>query len=474
MVTVHIHRDFKIYHNHLIFLILRDHAKVRRATIQALEEKSNDLEMQLSQNVSGFKRSKTEVTPEQVLAKLSPEQTLIDFLVYTEVDLKTQKYKSEQVIALIANKQNGIKLIKLGELAPIAAAIKTYQAAIVPTKDNANTREQTLKQTAQTLYAQLWQPLTPHLQNKKTVYLIPDGDLHLLPFKALQDKCGKYLAEKWQLITLSSARDIVLPPLTGKATTAAIFAAPSYGDDTVATVNTTRAIDLKNIHFSALASALNEGQQIDKLFRKKQPKSPAKLFLKDQATEQTVTATISPKILHLATHGFFFEDSKPDEKALEHGIMRGLDQPMPFTNIDNPLTRSGLAFVGANLGVKGITQADGSDGILTALEVLNLNLEGTDLVTLSACDTGKGDVKIGEGVYSLNRAFQEAGAKAVLSTLWSVDDKATAEFMQKFYNRFLDGKPAQQSIQETQNEFMHDKQYSNPFYWAGFVMMGKE
>ena len=154
--------------------------------------------------------------------------------------------------------------------------------------------------------------------------------------------------------------------------------------------------------------------------------------------------------------------------------MRGLDQPLPLGKIENPLTRSGLAFVNANLGIKGIQQPDGTDGILTALEVLNLKLEGTDLVTLSACDTGKGDVKIGEGVYSLNRAFQEAGAKAVLSTLWTVDDQATGEFMQKFYARFLDGKPAQVAIQETQQEFMLDKHYSDPFYWAGFVMTGKD
>ncbi len=465
-------QEFKALRTQVSNLAFSD--KVDKQTIQILEEKSNTVEMQLSQQVSGFKRSKTEITPTQVIEKLSPEQSLIDFLIYTEVDFKTQKNKTEQVIALITDSQNGIKLIKIADLAPIAAAIKTYQTAIVPSKENANTREQTLKQTAHTLYSQLWQPLTPYLQNKTTVYLIPDGILHLLPFKALQDKDGSYLAEKIQLITLSSARDIVLPPLEGKATAAVIFAAPDYGDAKEATENTTRALDLKTIYFKPLASALNEGQQIDKLFRKKQPESPAKLFLKAQATEQAVTATTSPKILHLATHGFFLEDSKPDEKQLERGLMRGLDQPVPFNKIDNPLTRSGLAFAGANLGVKGIKQADGTDGILTALEILNLNLEGTDLVTLSACDTGKGEVKIGEGVYSLNRAFQEAGAKAVLSTLWSVDDKATAEFMQKFYERFLDGKPAQQAIQETQNEFMQDKQYSNPFYWAGFVMMGKE
>ena len=451
--------------------------KADKTAIQALDDKSNTLEMQLSQKVAGFKHSKTKVTPKEVLAKLKPEQSLIDFQVYTEVDLKMNKVKNKQVIALIADKQNGIKLIKLGDFAPIAATIKTYLTAIVPTKENASSRAQTLKQTAQTLYQQLWQPLTPYLQDKKTVYLIPDGDLNLLPFKALQDNNGQFLAENIQLIALSSARDIVLPPLEGKATAAAIFAAPDYGDDKLAdSVCKTRAIDQQNIYFCSLAQALNEGQGIDKLFFRKQTVPRAKLFLKAQATEQAVDALTAPKILHLATHGFFLEDIKPDEKALEQGrgLMRGLDQPLPLGKIENPLTRSGLAFVGANLGVKGIQQPDGTDGILTALEVLNLKLEGTDLVTLSACDTGKGEVKIGEGVYSLNRAFQEAGAKAVLSTLWTVDDQATSEFMQKFYARFLEGKPAQVAIQETQNEFMRDQQYSDPFYWAGFVMTGKD
>jgi len=126
------------------------------------------------------------------------------------------------------------------------------------------------------------------------------------------------------------------------------------------------------------------------------------------------------------------------------------------------------------LGVQGIKQADGSDGVLTALEVLNLNLAGTDLVVLSACQTGVGEVKIGEGVYSLNRAFQEVGAKAVLSTLWEIDDNGTQAFMQAFYQRFLHGTPAQQALQATQEQFRQDPRYNAPYYWAGFVVTGKE
>jgi len=451
--------------------------KVDKAQIVTLETQSEELERQLSQQLRGFKRSQTEVTPAQVLEQLSSEQGLVDFLIYKDFDFKTIKTTSEQVMALVADKSHGVQLVKLGDFAPIAEAIKTYRNAIQPSADNDKTRTQ----AAQTLYQKLWQPLTAFLHNAGTVYVVPDGMLHLLPFKALQDSTGAYLAEKQQLVTLSSARDIVLPP-TGSATRdTAIFAGPDYGD-TEADANTTnRGVDLKNVYFGALPGALAEGEQIDKLFGKKKSLSSAQLFVKDQATEQKITAITSPKILHLATHGFFLEDVviKEDPNALNRGFMvGGLDKPLaPATQngpIENPLARSGLAFANANFGVQGIKLADNTDGILTALEVLNLNLEGTDLVTLSACETGVGEVKVGEGVYSLNRAFQEAGAKAVLSTLWQVHDEGTQKFMQAFYQRFLDGTPAQQAIQETQNEFIHDKDYSSPYYWAGFVMMGKE
>lgn len=430
-----------------------------------MEEKSNTLEQQLSHQVGGLKRAKTEVTPAQVLENLKPGQSVVDFLVYKDVDFKNRKAKTEQVIALVANKQNGVQLVKLGDLASIDTVIKSYRTGI--------SAAHPVKTSAQTLYERLWQPLAPYLQNSKTVYLIPDGTLHLLPFKALQDQDGKYLAEKQQLITLSSARDLVLAKENGRTTAAAIFAAPDFGDKNAPSKNINRAVELRDIYFSELPGTLKEGQQIDQLFTQKQPTSPAKLFIKEQASEQKVMALASPKILHIATHGFFLEDNKTDVKTLERGLMRSSQMAAPLF-IQNPLARSGLALADANLGIKGIKQADKTDGILTALEVLNLNLEGTDLVALSACETGIGDIQVGEGVYSLNRSFQEAGAKAVLSTLWSVDDEATGKFMQKFYARFLNGKSAQTAIQETQNEFMRDKQYSNPFYWAGFVMMGAE
>jgi len=445
-----------------------------KAQIQALEEKINTLEMQLSQAVTGFKRSTMEVTPAQVLDILSPDQGLVDFLVYNEIDFKTQATKSTQLVALVAN-HDGIVLVHLGEMLPIAEAISAYRKAILDEADN-EFKSLTHPKLAQQLYQQLWQPLLPYLDAKKTVYLVPDGILNLLPFKALQTQDAHYLSEQVQLIYLNSGRDLVLPVTTTKPHNAAIFANPQYDaqktpPDTLPRKRSmTISRGLEDVYFAPLEQTQKEGDEIVKLMQIA-PQKP-QFYTQLTATETEINRLVQPRILHLATHGFFMEDIKSDTN---HAQLRNLTVNKASRKfIENPLTRSGLAFSHANQGIKGVKQVDGSDGILTALEVLSLNLEGTELVTLSACETGLGDIKVGEGVYSLNRAFQEAGAKAVLSTLWSVDDEGTNQFMQRFYRRFLQGMPAQQALQDTQTEFIHSTEWNQPFFWATFVMTGVE
>jgi len=197
------------------------------------------------------------------------------------------------------------------------------------------------------------------------------------------------------------------------------------------------------------------------------------LYSQLKATESAIRNEKAPRILHIATHGFFLENIKILESKKKTGrIQFSASGKVAIANVENPLTRSGLALAYANQGIAGKKQADGSDGILTALEVLNLQLEGTELVTLSACETGVGEISVGEGVYSLNRAFQEAGAKSVLSTLWSISDEGTNIFMQKFYQRFLNKKSAQLALKETQDELKNSEQWQDPFFWAPFVMIG--
>ena len=122
--------------------------------------------------------------------------------------------------------------------------------------------------------------------------------------------------------------------------------------------------------------------------------------------------------------------------------------------------------------MQGSRLKNGDDGILTALEALSLNLEGTQLVVLSACETGVGEIKQGEGVYGLRRAFQEAGARAVLSTLWPVNDEATQIFMNRFYELYLSGVKANLALQKVKQEFIADGQWQHPYYWAPFVLVG--
>jgi CHAT domain-containing protein/Tfp pilus assembly protein PilF len=431
---------------------------------QELEEDINKLEMQLSQKVSGFQRSQQEVTPNDVLKKLSNEQVLVDFLIFKQVDFKKQCYKSTQLIALIADKKQGIVLIKLGDMQTINTAIKAYRQQMLP-DENA---QKNLNTISQNIYNLIWQPLLPYLVNKTEVYLIPDGILHLLPFKALMDKHGHYLAESKQITLLTSARELVLSAPSASANNTVIFAAPAFGDLEDKT-NRNIAIRQQDIYFAPLQGAVAEGKAIDELIKTKQPVT---LFQDQQATETMVAAVHSPRFLHFATHGFFLENLpqsivKPDRMGV---IQESTLKLLQAT--ENPLMRSGLALTGANFGINGKKQADGTDGILTALEVLALNLEGTDLVTLSACETGVGDIQVGEGVYSLNRAFQEAGAKAVLSTLWSVADEQTKLFMQDFYDLVLKGNSPQRALQKTQLKFLHNKNTQHPFFWAAFTVVG--
>jgi CHAT domain-containing protein len=181
--------------------------------------------------------------------------------------------------------------------------------------------------------------------------------------------------------------------------------------------------------------------------------------------------TEPPEILHLATHGFFLEaDDTLRNRILKAQRSADIHVPPPG---DNPLLRAGLAFAGINNNAQFLGDIDTvNDGVLTALEVLDLNLSGTRLVVLSACETGLGEIHEGEGVYGLRRSFQEAGVAEVVSSLWEVSDAGTQALMTDFYERILQGVPAREALRETQLEMLDSPEWGYPYVWSAFMIVG--
>ena len=192
-------------------------------------------------------------------------------------------------------------------------------------------------------------------------------------------------------------------------------------------------------------------------------------YLWEEALEEQVKVLESPKVLHIATHGFFQEDgSWLVKKASAPGEMLAAGG-RPMRRSRHPLMQSGLLLAGCEDTLNGQAADKGEleDGILTAYEAMSLDLDNTDLVVLSACETGRGEILNGEGVYGLQRAFQVAGAKAVIMSLWKVDDEATKDFMITFYRNYLSGGDSRAAYLETVREMR--EQHERPFYWGAFV-----
>jgi CHAT domain-containing protein len=211
------------------------------------------------------------------------------------------------------------------------------------------------------------------------------------------------------------------------------------------------------VYFAPLLGAAAEARTIKSLF------PDARVHIGGQATEGALKRLEAPRILHIATHGFFLRDALTLDSPASAPSSATSAAP-----VENPLLRSGLALAGANRSAAG---AD--DGILTALEASNLNLWGTKLVTLSACDTGVGEVRTGEGVYGLRRALFIAGAETLVMSLWPVSDYITREMMTGYYTGLKKGLGRGAALRDTQLAMLKRKGRQHPFYWAGFIQSGE-
>jgi CHAT domain-containing protein len=230
--------------------------------------------------------------------------------------------------------------------------------------------------------------------------------------------------------------------------------------------------DYRGIIFPRLPGAEAEARNVAKLLG-----GDCVLRVGPDAREAELKAAVSPRVLHLATHGFFLSDQDfKRTNALRDSWIGNSgtrwNASLPKDDWENPLVRCGIALAGANHAGK-ITNAVAEDGLLTGLEASLLNSQGTELVILSACDSGTGEVQIGEGVMSLRRAFRIAGAQTVLASHWKVNDKATSRLMTEFIRRWQSGEPRAKAWREAQLSLLHSDEFQNPYFWAAFTLTGQ-
>ena len=346
------------------------------------------------------------------------------------------------------------------------------------------------------LTALVWQPLQQELQGIKRIYFSPAGALHNIGIEYAPGM------ESYEMYRLSTTREIITHPETqpkthpdppqGREKEAVLYGGVDYdasvSSNTPPSEGTGEASGISIALHRAFIDSLDirgakakiqklpgtkvEVEDIKRSFDNNH--RPSTLHTGADATETSVKVIsgTKPYILHIATHGFYFTDTQAKRQSLLRTI--GEDDRYSVADLeDKALTRSGLLMAGVNVLKDKDLPMEADDGILTAQEISRLDLRGLDLVVLSACQTGKGDINQGEGVFGLQRGFKKAGAQTLVMSLWNVDDNATQIIMTAFYDNLLQGQSKRDAFHNAQQHLrtVDNGRYNEPQYWAAFILL---
>lgn len=330
------------------------------------------------------------------------------------------------------------------------------------------------------IYNLIWHPLEEELRGVKNIYFAADRELHKIGIEYAPVSENANFGNRYNLYRLSSTRVLVENEAKSKKGSAVLYGGLKYDlgkDELIAesragdyhpTYSSPRAFSAENSRYGVkyLPGTLKEVEEISQNFN-----STPRLITDISGTEESFKslAGSSTDIIHLATHGFFWTDE--DAKKRDYVTFLNPNNKTLLSNEDKALMRSGLFFSGANIGLKGESLPDDvEDGVLTALELSNMNLGHVDMVVMSACESGLGETS-GEGVFGLQRGFKLAGANTLLMSLWKVDDIATQLLMTDFYRNYLSGKSKLESLKLAQRSLHNNSEYSDPKYWAAFILL---
>jgi CHAT domain-containing protein len=413
--------------------------KAQNIDLVKVEQETNDLEKRISEQSVLFRSSffSDPIQMSDIESVLSADEAVVDI-----VRLKVFKQDFTNDVQYVAF------VLKKGMVSPAVVLL-----------DNGNELEGKAMQYYKTAatksiadnfsYGKFWAKIEQELNDIKTIYFSPDGTYNKLNINTLKDEKGEYLIKKHDVVLLGNSKDLIKIKSkrnTGKLTNALLLGFPDYATDRVTPLpGTKKEVD-------AIAKLLSaSGYRVTQHMEK-------------NATEENIKEANGQSMIHIATHGFF-----APEKEIRDGSLFGIHAENAS---NNPLLRSGLMMANINTGNPEATAdlSQTEDGVLTAYEAMNLNLTGTNLVVLSACETGLGEIKSGEGVYGLQRAFLVAGAETLIMSLWKVDDEATQQLMTNFYSNWVKSGNKQTAFKEAQLQLM--AKFPEPYYWGAFVMVG--
>ena len=484
------------------------------ARLETLEQKERAAILALGLSFDWLEREDPWVAIGAIRAALPATSVFVDIARFRPRDFafaaregeRFEPYGAPRYVAWIVPPagRGGIRVVDLGEAAGIDALVAEYRDRIEAAKGPEDTIRKLGEAAAQAELAVVAAPLAKRTiepllaaakealgRDPEELVISPDGPLWLVPFAALVLADGRFAVEAVAIRHVTSGRDLLAKRAAPAADATSglgrplIMAAPNFDSPSTGKAAAAPAADRSLARparpsrrlppVKPLPGTLEEARSVADAVRQIAT-TPPEIVVADEATETRFKAARRPALAVLATHGFFLDKQEFDADALaiqQAGAGRGLVDTQG-DEVENPLTRCGLMFAGCN---RAPAAGDGEDGVLTGLEILGCDLRGTRLVVLSACQTGLGKVESGEGVAGLRQAFQLAGAETVVSTLWSVPDKETAQLSNAMFTALAEGETAAQAVRRAQLAVIRSRtellEASHPYYWAAFTTTGR-
>lgn len=442
----------------------------RKLNIDSLEKKANTLESDLAKNSITFRQLNQHINWKDIRNHLSDGEVAIAFSSFNYIE-NYQITDSVFYVAYVIKKEfDTVKMIHLCEESDFGSTKKTRSLYAMSNG-----------QQRQNLHQLIYAPLQEILNDVHTIHYTSAGILHRVNLNAIPIDDQNTLSDQFEMHQLSHLKQISNKPIDSYSTNkqALLFGGIDYEEITIDTnsLHTSQQANNSVLIGSAFRSlrsndwpflewTRNEVEKAEEIL--KAANFETVTITRQQATEEKFKQInqhhSSPRVLHFATHAYFFPSSENIQ----------INQNA-FESSRHPMIRSGLILAGANKAWRNENRAQGEDGILTAYEIAQMDLSNTELVVLSACDTGLGDIDDNEGVLGLQRAFKIAGVQNIIMSLWSVKDQQTQEFMIDFYRIWLnpdDKKTIPQAFQQAQQN-LHQRYAKpfNPFLWAGFILL---